>query len=783
MKKITTYLYILPAFLVLSLGGTAQDLSDEELLNMSLDELMDIDVVNVSKLNLSNLSEVPSAVTVITAEQIATSGAKNMEEVLRNVPGFDVIRTGFDPSTNLGVRGLYSTTGTNNKILFLVDDHPVRSIFYGDATVFIGNFPLENIKQIEIIRGPGSTLFGAGAFLGVINIRTNRPDKTANVSVGHGSFGRYNLNAQATGKVGEDLSITASADYFTTNGPEEMLMSDIASELVDPIFRTTLGYDGPSGSAVPGVLNYGRSTAAFNLKVDYQNFYLLGSHMSSEDEVPIGFYETYSDGSITENVAQYLEMGYRGKTKNQQGELLIKGYSDRYKFDSKSELWAAETSEIFNFLTELSYSNPIITREPTFYAPGEAQTLYRVGVNNVYGGEVNFAYNFDNIVNVLGGVMYEHHNLGNIETRANGNVLFDRVQNLNGTTYLTFEAYGQTLDTNEDFGWISDRSRDIYAVFGQADFNLKNLLNAYGLEQFSLVAGIRYDDYNDVGGSANPRIGLLIAPDKHFYFKGLFGTAFRAPSFVELYSKNNSYVVGNTEIEAENVRTIEFVGGYRINKDFDANLTYFNTKITDNIQLVPDPRSALVQNRYVNAGDIETSGIEAELRYNFKTSAFLSASFTYQDVLDVTEGDFITGAGLLSVDSEVEQEDFDPGRAPDFIFNLMGNYPITSNINFNTSLNYLAERKRSEALVFEVDENFEPTDNIIQADSRDPIDARAIWNASVTLKDFDFLPGVSLQLTGYNLLDARNENPTLLIRGDDITRAGINWGISLRAKF
>ena len=178
--KNTIYILFTTICLVFSTNLVAQDQSNEDLLNMSLDELMDIEVVNVSKLNLSNLSEVPSAVTIVTTEQIERSGAKNMEELLRTVAGFDVLRTGFNPSTNFGVRGLYSTPGTNNKILFLVNDHPVRSMLLNDASVFLGNFPTASIKQVEVIRGPGSTLFGAGAFLGVINVRTKEADRNAN---------------------------------------------------------------------------------------------------------------------------------------------------------------------------------------------------------------------------------------------------------------------------------------------------------------------------------------------------------------------------------------------------------------------------------------------------------------------------------------------------------------------------------------------------------------------------------------------------------------------------
>lgn len=770
-------IYFLFVFACLLTTGQAwaQQSDREELLDMSLEELMDIQVVNVSKVNLENLPEVPSTVTVVSAEQIANSGAKNMEEVLRNVTGFDVIRTGFDPSTNLGVRGLYSTEGTNNKILFMIDDHPVRSVISGDATVFMGNYPVENIKQIEIIRGPGSTLFGAGAFLGVINIRTNQPIKNASVSASAGSFNRYNLNAQVTRNFGKDFNITVLANLLTTDGPDQQLTSDFETEISET-YGKSLGYDEPF-SIAPGPLKYGRSTTQVNLKMNYKDFYLLTNYMNSDDEVPIGPSGSLVRQSDVHNVAGYVEVGYKLNTQNDMGKLLVKAYADHYKYGFDTELQALETTRWQDYWLDL-----------VIYPGADEHPLSRGGIaprsergasGQVLGAETNYAYNFRSYVNFLAGVMYEHYNLTNIYTKANVNYMFGRQMTFDGYTSQWLESLGGMRDINDDYAWISENERYVYAGFGQADINLKNIFKTYGMNHFKLVAGVRYDYYSSVGGSFNPRLALLIAPDNHFYFKGLYGQAFRAPSFEELHSQNDIFINGDENLKPENVTTVEAVAGYRINKSLDLNVTWFNTEVTENIQPVN------TTNLYTNVGKIQTSGVETEFRYTFKQGAYVTGSFTFQDVLDVSHNEFSPqywqeGDSLYAVST---QKDFHPGRAPAVIFNLTGNYPVTRNINLNTSLNYLGERKRSQALAYELGNNLEPTGNISVADTRAPIPARTIWNASLTLGNFDFVKGLSLQMTGYNLLDVKNYNPLYTVKKDDLLRAGRHWDVRLKYSF
>ncbi|RKH08306.1 TonB-dependent receptor [Corallococcus sp. CA047B] len=128
-------------------------------------------VVTASRRAQSSL-EAPNATTVITAEDIRLSGATTLPELLRRVPGADVMAMGVG-SSNVSLRGFNQRLA--NKVLVLVDGRTEYQDFLG-LTLWAGlPVGLEEIDRIEVIRGPGSALYGANAMLGVINIITQAP--------------------------------------------------------------------------------------------------------------------------------------------------------------------------------------------------------------------------------------------------------------------------------------------------------------------------------------------------------------------------------------------------------------------------------------------------------------------------------------------------------------------------------------------------------------------------------------------------------------------------------
>lgn len=128
-------------------------------------------VVTASRRAQSSL-EAPNATTVITAEDIRLSGATSLPELLRRVPGADVMALGVG-SANVSLRGFNQRIA--NKVLVLVDGRTEYQDFLGLTLWSSIPISMEEIERIEVIRGPGSALYGANAMLGVINIITQAP--------------------------------------------------------------------------------------------------------------------------------------------------------------------------------------------------------------------------------------------------------------------------------------------------------------------------------------------------------------------------------------------------------------------------------------------------------------------------------------------------------------------------------------------------------------------------------------------------------------------------------
>ncbi|MDA8130416.1 MAG: TonB-dependent receptor plug domain-containing protein [Elusimicrobia bacterium] len=134
----------------------------------SLQELLDIRTSLASR-SAMKLRETPGLVTVITREQIQASGARDLIDVLEQVPELSF---GMDVQGNLGL-GVRGNWGNEGKVLLLWDGQPYNEPLY--STIQFDRFPIDQVEELEIIKGPGSVLYGGNAELAVINIRTRPP--------------------------------------------------------------------------------------------------------------------------------------------------------------------------------------------------------------------------------------------------------------------------------------------------------------------------------------------------------------------------------------------------------------------------------------------------------------------------------------------------------------------------------------------------------------------------------------------------------------------------------
>ena len=159
-----------------------------DLTNQSIEDLMNVEVSTVSKSD-QKMSRTGSAVFVISPEDIRRSGATNIPDLLRMAPGVDVAQ--IDANTwAVSVRGFDSEF--SNDLLVLLDGREVSNTLSAGVFWDVLDLPLEDIERIEVIRGPGGSVWGANAVNGVINIITKKAGDTHGglVTAGAGNLNR-----------------------------------------------------------------------------------------------------------------------------------------------------------------------------------------------------------------------------------------------------------------------------------------------------------------------------------------------------------------------------------------------------------------------------------------------------------------------------------------------------------------------------------------------------------------------------------------------------------------
>ena len=186
----------------LAIPSAAQTTDPRDLTQFSLEDLMNVQVTSVSKKD-QRLAKAGAAVFVITQEDIRRSGATNIPDLLRMVPGVDVARVDHS-NWAISIRGFSDVYA--NKVLVLIDGRSVYHPIYSGVVWYAQDVPLEDIDRIEVIRGPGGTVWGANAMNGVINIITKSAAATLGGILTAGAGSGYQIEGlvQYGGKAGQN---------------------------------------------------------------------------------------------------------------------------------------------------------------------------------------------------------------------------------------------------------------------------------------------------------------------------------------------------------------------------------------------------------------------------------------------------------------------------------------------------------------------------------------------------------------------------------------------------
>ncbi|MFO0983581.1 MAG: TonB-dependent receptor plug domain-containing protein, partial [Planctomycetota bacterium] len=184
----------------------------DDLTELSLEELMSVEVTSVARKE-QKLAETPSAVYVITQEDIRRSTARSVPDLLRSVPGLEVAQVNANQWA-ISARGFNLPFA--NKLLVLIDGRSVYTPLFSGVYWDVQDVLLEDVERIEVIRGPGATVWGANAVNGVINIITKSAKDTQGVllNAGGGTEEKRFGGVRYGGQLGEDTYFRVYGKYF-----------------------------------------------------------------------------------------------------------------------------------------------------------------------------------------------------------------------------------------------------------------------------------------------------------------------------------------------------------------------------------------------------------------------------------------------------------------------------------------------------------------------------------------------------------------------------------------
>jgi iron complex outermembrane receptor protein len=476
----------------------------EAISDLDLVKLLNVEVSTASKTSES-VDDAPAVITVVTREDIQRWGYQSVAEVLSHTVGFYLVDDHILP--NASVRGMTGGLGAESGVIKVMIDG--RSVAYRSTS---GNWlgvelvPLQAVEQIEIIRGPASALYGADAFLGVVNIITVSPEAARSVRA----------------RLALGLTETNPAGYFDVAGGAQLGKFDL-------LLGAAGEYDDRSGLALPSespapTLPTGVGQRRTTLDLQRRSLVLFGrlGHQTDSGHVRFSAYGSgLSRGGDLAHWAQLTRTtdGERG-TKVALGQL-------RLNLDA---LFQPTTA--FGLALQSTYFQGGILPPDRVEIGSD---LFYVERHQAYEGVdsmIEARFTPMPRISLITGVemLYDHESLGAPER----------------ISRATDKA---VLESGED------RTAELVNLGAYGSVNFK--VFDPGLK---LTGGVRYDRHSVYGSQVTGRVGMTSRLSQSLVAKLLYGSAFKAPSAYLLYATplRPGDVIGNDALDPQLVRTAEY---------------------------------------------------------------------------------------------------------------------------------------------------------------------------------------------------------------------------------
>ena len=290
-----------------SWAGEPGDELPGEVMDLGIEQLLQLDVPSVygaSKYEQRE-TDAPASVSIVTADDIKKYGYRTVADILRSVPGFFV--TNDRNYQYLGSRGFNLPGDFNTRVLFLLDGHRLNDNVYDQAAIGT-DFPLDIdlIDQVEIIRGPSSSLYGSNAFLGVVNVvtRQGKDLKGVEAAASGGSLDTYQGRVSYGNKFNNSQELLVSGTAFTSRGEQQLFFPEYAIPEL---------HNGTADNA-----DHDHSYKFFG-KLSLQDLTITGVFSTRDKTIPTGSYGTLFNnaGTNTTDTRSYLALAFRHKFEDQ----------------------------------------------------------------------------------------------------------------------------------------------------------------------------------------------------------------------------------------------------------------------------------------------------------------------------------------------------------------------------------------------------------------------------------------------------------------------------------
>jgi len=661
----------------------ADEFDDEE----ALAELYgDEETISLATGTAQSIAKAPAVATVFTAKDIEELGARDLDQILETVPGLHVSRRPRYGGPIYTFRGIYSEE--NPQVLVLINGIPITDGYVGDRGQIWGGMPVESIARIEVIRGPGSAIYGAEAFAGVINIITKSAEDIDGTEFGvrYGSFNTKDAWFLHGGNyAGFDFAFTA--EITDTEGHSEDIDSDFQT-LSDTL-------NGTNASLAPGSTNNGRENLDLRLDIRKGDWiFRSGLQRRRNQDATVGVagaldpnVEYESDRWSTDLTYHSLEFIDNWDVTAQVSyfSLMQQQVEDQILYPAGAFLTAGPT------LTPIAGPFP----DGVIGNPEFRWNHYRAKLSGIYSG-------IDDHTLFLG-TGYNHLKLRRV---GESNNFLDPT---NPPFFIATPPFSVTGFNDTPATSLPERGR--YNTYGF-------IQDVWGFaNDWELTAGLRYDRYNDFGDTWNPRLALVWSARHDTTLKLLYGEAFRAPSYVEFRNRNNPVATGNSELDPEEIETIELAADYRPMESLRLGLNVFHYKWDDIIDLVADGNLLTAQ----NVGRQEGRGVEFEVEWNPLRELSVNANYAFQD-------------------SEDKRSNEDAGNAPHHQIYARADWEFLPNWFITPAVNFIIDRDRPPG------------------DSRDELEDYEVFDLTLRSKAFsdkwEFTAGVR------NLFNSSPEEPT-----------------------